>query len=114
MTGMSWIAGSLFRSYQERRRLRHAAMERSAPPVEYPCLGLGGRSIELSIGEGVRPSSAAFELAADEIEAHVRDHDWDPVELRVAAAWLVERWPDDAPIAVRQRLAEYGGRSDES
>lgn len=89
-----WSWGlSLFGHYQGRRAVQHAAMADAAPPAEHPVLGLGGRSIELSIGRGLVPDPGAFELAAADLHGHRLAGDVPDEDLRAAGRWLIGLWP---------------------
>lgn len=101
---MSWLAAQIFRRYQDRRARQHAAYGSAAPPVLHPILGLGGRSIELSIASDVPPNPGAFELAAEHVHAHVMQQDTARSDLLQAARWLRARWPLEAPASVLARL----------
>ncbi|MFZ7086573.1 hypothetical protein [Curtobacterium sp. RRHDQ10] len=112
---MSWLAAQIFRRYQDRRARQRAAHSSAAPPALHPILGLGGRSIELSIAADVPPDPAAFELAAEQVHAHLMQQDDRRIELVQAAQWLRDRWPSNAPASVLARLdddlEELGRRS---
>lgn len=101
---MSWLAAQIFRRYQDRRARQHAAHGSGTPPALHPILGLGGRSIELSIAADVPPDPGAFELAAEHVHAHVVQQDDGRSELLQAAQWLRGLWPSEAPASVLARL----------
>ena len=64
-------------------------MADSAPPAaEPPILGVGGRSIELSLGRGVSPDPNAFELAVDELHDQLVSRALPAADLRDAGQWL--------------------------
>lgn len=87
---MSWWIGALaYRRREDRLRRRPEALaDLAAPPVEHPVLGLGGRSLELSAGEGVPVSPDAFVLAVLELRSAVERGDGAPDGLRDAADYL--------------------------
>ena len=101
---MSWLAARIFRRYQDRLARQQAVHGLAAPPVFHPFLGLGGRSIELSIASNVPPDPGAFELAAEHVHAHVMQQDTGRSDLLQAARWLRGRWPSEAPASVLARL----------
>lgn len=103
---MTWLAALVFRRYQDRRALQHAAHTLAAPPSLHPSLGLGGRSIELSLAAGVPPNSGAFLLATEDLHSHVLHHDRDRDELIRDGQWLRTIWPKTAPTRALAQLDE--------
>lgn len=101
---MSWLAAHVYRRYQGRRALQHAAQASVPPPVLHPSLGLGGRSIELSIASDVPPDPGKFELAAEHLHARVVQQDHGRSDLLQAAQWLRGLWPHEARASVLARL----------
>jgi hypothetical protein len=88
---MVWfsLAGGLNRR-RKTQQLRKEAMESVAPPdANHPALGLGGRSIELSLSVGREIDPEAFELAASELHSHVVQKDWPTAALLQDARWLM-------------------------
>ncbi|WP_374009791.1 hypothetical protein [Leifsonia sp. LS-T14] len=106
---MSWMIGALA---LERRRRRVAARNEAAAsvpsaPAEHAVLGVGGRSIELSLAADLPIDPNAFGLAVEELHDRVLREAGPRVALRDAAAWLaslseVDRMPPEA----RRTLAE--------
>jgi hypothetical protein len=90
LKSMTWFA--LARGLNRRRKtrqLRQEAMDSvAAPDANHPALGLGGRSIELSLGRGRPIDPDAFELAVIELHAHVFAKDWPLAALLESALWL--------------------------
>lgn len=84
------------------------------PPVLHPALGLGGRSIELSIASDVLPDPGAFQLAAEQLHAHIVLQDHSGGDLLRSAQWLRELWPLDASLSglslLDEDLEELGRR----
>lgn len=79
----------------------------SSPPAEHPLLGLGGRSLELSLGAGHPIDPNAFELAVEELHDRVLGGDGPREALRDAAAWLsslseLDRMPPEARATLRE------------
>jgi hypothetical protein len=88
---MVWfsLASGLSRR-RETQQLRKDAMESVASPeANHPALGLGGRSIELSLSVGHQPDHEAFELAATELHSHVESADLPVADLVRDARWLI-------------------------
>lgn len=118
---MSWASAA---QALERRRRRlearkDAAASVASPPVEHPVLGVGGRSLELSLGLGVPIDPNAFELAVDELHDRTVRGDEPRRALLDAAAWLsslseTDRIPSDAKRMLREDVErlqlESGGR----
>ncbi|MEY9851555.1 hypothetical protein ABH923_001233 [Leifsonia sp. EB41] len=108
---VSWMIGAVA---LERRRRRLEARKEGAesvpsPPAEHPLLGLGGRSIELSLGADRPIDANAFELAVDELHDHVLREDEPSATLQVSAAWLsslaeIDRMPPEARETLREDL----------
>jgi len=100
---MTWLAALVFRRYQDRRTRQHTAQALAAPPALHPSLGLGGRSIELSLASNISPDPGAFLLAADDFHAHALRHGRDRDELLQAGQWLWSLWPStDRATALAQ------------
>lgn len=108
---VSWMIGAIA---LERRRRRLEAWKEGAtsvpsPPAEHPLLGLGGRSIELSLGAGLPIDANAFELAVDELHDHVLREDESSTALRDSAAWLsslaeIDRMPPEARKTLQEDI----------
>jgi len=103
---MTWLAALAFRRYQDRRAQQHAAQAPAAPPALHPSLGLGGRSIELSLALNVTPDPGAFQLAADDLHAHALHHDRDRDDLLQAGQWLRSHWPGPGHATTLAQLDE--------
>lgn len=101
---MSWLPAHVFRRYRDHRARQHAAQAPAAPPALHPALGLGGRSIELSIASDVPPAPGAFELAAERLHDQMMQRDHDRDDLVRAAHWLRDLWPQEASASVLARL----------
>ena len=101
---MPWLAAQIFRRYQDRRARQRAARSSAAPAVLHPALGLGGRSIELSIASGVTPDPGAFELAAEQLHVHMGLQDHSGGDLLQSAQWLRDLWPFNASVPGLARL----------
>ena len=101
---MTWLAALVFRRYQDRRSRQHAAQALAAPPALHPSLGLGGRSIELSLASNISPEPGACLLAADDLHAHALRHDRDRDELLQAGQWLRSFWPSTGRAAALAQL----------
>jgi hypothetical protein len=101
---MSWLAAQIFQRNQDRRARQHAAHRLAAPPALHPILGVGGRSIQLSIASDVPPDPGAFELAAEHIHTLVMQQDTERSDLLQAARWLRGLWSPEAPASVLARL----------
>jgi len=107
---MTWLAALVFRRYQDRRTRQHAARALAAPPALHPSLGLGGRSIELSLAADISPGPGAFLLAADDLHAHALNHDRDRDELLQAGQWLRSLWPSTGRTTALAQLDDDLGR----
>jgi hypothetical protein len=103
---MSWLDGFLLKHYRRRRAIQHAAMADAAPLAEHELLGLGGRSIELSMGRGKAPDPSALILAADVIHDRLEQEltAGTARDLLADAVWLRDAWPDGAAPNARSRL----------
>ena len=91
LIAMVWfsLAGGSNRR-RKTQQLRKEAMESVAPPdANHPALGLGGRSIELSLSVGRDIDPEAFELAVSELHSHVVKKDWPTAALLQDARWLM-------------------------
>jgi hypothetical protein len=88
--GMVWF--SLAHGINQRRKtqqLRQEAIESvNTPDANHPALGLGGRSIELSLSRGLPLDPGAFELAVNDLHDHLLAKDWPTAELLESALWL--------------------------
>lgn len=76
-------------------------------PAEHPILGVGGRSLELSLGAKLPIDSNAFDLAVEELHDGVLREDEPREALRDAAAWLsslseVDCMPPEARKTLRE------------
>jgi hypothetical protein len=81
--------------------------ETSAPPIAHPILGLGGRSIELSVALGRTPDPRAFQLAVQILHEHVEARDCPAEVARQAASWLRELPAyTEMPVTAREMLIE--------
>jgi hypothetical protein len=79
----------------------------AAPPREHPLLGLGGRSIELSLAQGAHPDPNAFSLAVDELHRHVAAADLPGDQLASEGRWLLDLANDsEMPTAAREQLTD--------
>ena len=108
---MSWVsAAQALERRRKRLEARHeAAASAASPPAEHPVLGVGGRSLELSLGLGVPIDPNAFELAVQELHDRVVGADEPQKTLLDAAAWLsslseIDRMPAEATRMLRENL----------
>ncbi|WP_158865427.1 hypothetical protein [Leifsonia sp. AG29] len=108
---MSWVsAAQALERRRKRLEARHeAAASAASPPAEHPVLGVGGRSLELSLGLGVPIDPNAFELAVQQLHDRVIRGDEALTMLREAAAWLsslsdIDRMPPEATRMLREDL----------
>lgn len=105
---MSWLGAAFAYDHRRRRQEARAQMraESAAPPAMHPLLGLGGRSIELSLARGLSADEKAFQLATTELHERVTGGDTSADELRESARWLREV-PNymDMPEATRDLLS---------
>ncbi len=108
---MSWIIGA--QAVERRRRLletRRIAGEVESQTKDHPLLGVGGRSIELSLRMHLPVDPNSFELAAQALHDCVVSDDKDRAALLDAATWLsslpeVELMPDAAKRSVQDDLS---------
>jgi hypothetical protein len=106
---VTWMGGAYrFEHRRENSDARHEALSNSAaPPVSHPVLGLGGRSIELSLERGERPDPKAFELAVLELHSRLNSGNASTADLLDAARWLSELSDAAEPNStVRQSLEQ--------
>jgi hypothetical protein len=118
---MVWF--SLASGLNRRRKtqqLRNDAMASVASPeASHPALGLGGRSIELSISAGRELDPEAFDLAAAELHGHILSEDVPTAELLEDARWLVslsvaDGVPPTTRTQVEQDMEALGGQTESS
>ena len=77
----------------------------ASPEANHPALGLGGRSIELSLSVGRELDPEAFELAAAELHGHVLSKDLPTAELLEDARWLISLpGADEFPPTTRAQV----------
>ena len=88
---MVWfsLASGLNRRRKTEELRRDAMASVTSPEANHPALGLGGRSIELSLSVGRALDPGAFELAAAELHGHVLGQDLPSADLLDDARWLV-------------------------
>jgi hypothetical protein len=86
----------------------------ASPEARHPALGLGGRSIELSLSVGRELDPDAFEIAAAELHSHVLSKDLPTAQLLQDARWLTslsgtEGFPPTIRIQVDNDIEALGG-----
>jgi hypothetical protein len=88
---MVWfsLASGLNRRRKTQQFRRDAMATVATPEANHPALGLGGRSLELSISVGRELDPGSFELAAAELHNHVVSEDLPIAELLEDARWLI-------------------------
>ena len=106
---MVWfsLASGLNRRRKTQQLRKDAMASVASPEASHPALGLGGRSIELSISIGRELDPEAFELAAAELHSHVLSEDLPNAELLKDARWLMSlSGTDGIPPTTRRQLVD--------
>ena len=106
---MVWfsLASGLDRRRKTQQLRKDAMASVASPAASHPALGLGGRSIELSLSIGRELDPEAFELAAAELHSHVLSEDVPTAELLEDARWLMSlSGADGIPPTTRTQLVD--------